>query len=238
LSASLQDAQSSGLLAERCRQVALDSTGYENGHTSVYYGQRCGQRKRRFPKFTALCDTRSHLYVSGVMSEGPAADHLEFREAVVTGFARIPFDELLADAGYDSEANHVLVRSQLVARSIIPPSIGRPTARPPTGDWRRRLAQRFPHRRYGQRWQIESCFSQDKRRFGSSIEGRDYGARCRKLYLRLVVHNLALILRRFAGLLLQRLQSLHHPASFPQSILIPFSSGMVTFFLQLRSNDE
>ena len=218
-----------GLLGERCRQVALDSTGYENGHVSYYYGLRSGQRKRRFPKCSAMCDTRSHLYVSGLMSEGPRPDHWDFAPVVRSGFARAPFEELLADAGYDSEANHVLVRSQLLARSIIPPSIGRPTARPPTGDWRRRLAQRFPRRRYGQRWHIESCFSQDKRRFGSSIEGRDYGARCRKLYLRLVVHNLALILRRFAGLLLQRLQSLHHPASFPQSTPDRFS-GKRKFF--------
>jgi len=193
MSATLEQARQMGLCAERCRQVALDSTGYENGHTSVYYGQRTGQRKRRYPKFAALCETRSHLYLSGVMSQGPRPDHWDFAPAVVQGFARLPFAEILADAGYDSEAHHVLV-DRLGARSIIPPRIGRHGARPPQGRHRRQLARRFPRSRFTQRWQLESAFSQDKRRFGSAIEGRSYSARCAKLHLRLLVHNLALLL--------------------------------------------
>ena len=51
---------------------------------------------------------------------------------------------------------------------------------------------------YGQRWQIESAFSQDKRRFGSAVAGRDTPARSRQLHLRLLVHNLALLRRRRA----------------------------------------
>lgn len=197
--------------------MALDSTGYENGHTSFYYGLRSGQRKRRFPKWTALCDTRSHLYVSGVMSEGPTPDHWEFAQAVEEGFARAPFEELLADAGYDSEAHHVLVRERLGACSVIPPRIGRPTAHPPRGLYRRQLARRFPRRRFGQRWQVESCFSQDKRRFGSWVEGRTPEARQRKLYLRLLVHNLALILRPLVAFLRHGPRRAHALTSFQQS---------------------
>lgn len=195
LDETVQEAQRKGMLGTRSRQVSLDSTGYENGHTSVYYGQRTGEKKRHFPKFTAMMDTASHVYLSGVMNQGPHPDQREFRQTVQSGYVRLAFGELLADAAYDSELNHVWVHGTLKARSIIPPRIGRPTAKPPTGRYRRALARRFPRKRYGQRWQSESGFSQDKRRFGSAIEGRGYWPRCRKLNLRLLVHNVALLLR-------------------------------------------
>jgi len=119
---------------------------------------------------------------------------------VRAAFARQPFAELLADAGYDAERHHVLVREELGARSIIPPTRRRPSRRLPAGTYRRRMTRRFPRGRFAQRGQLESCFSQDKRRFGSSIEGRAQESRSRKLYLRLLVHNLAILL-----------SSLHHP---------------------------
>ncbi len=194
MDAAVSEARRSGMVEERCRQAALDSTGYENGHTSIYYGQRTGVKKRHFPKVTALMDTRSHFYLSGVMNQGPHSDQREFREAVRTAYARVPFDELLADAAYDSEPNHVLLRETMGVRSIMPALIGRPTDKAPRGRYRRQLARRFPRKRYGQRWQSESGFSQDKRRFGSSIEGRSYWARCRKLNLRFLLHDVALLL--------------------------------------------
>jgi hypothetical protein len=42
----------------------------------------------------------------------------------------------LADAGYDSEANHRYAREQRGVRSIIPAEIGRPSSKPPTGRYR------------------------------------------------------------------------------------------------------
>ena len=172
LEATLASARRSGLIGQQVAQAAIDSTGYDNGHMSAYYGRRSGKQKHRFPKFTALMDTESHLYLSGVMNEGPFPDHREFAPAVRAVHRRVAFVVLPADAGYDSEPAHRLVRERLGARSIIPARSGRPTSRPPTGPYRRRMARRFPRKRYGRRWQIESAFSQDKRRFGSSALGR------------------------------------------------------------------
>ena len=182
------------MLGDTVELVAIDSTGYENGHTSHYYGWRTGVKKRHFPKITALCDTKSYLYIAAAASQGPRSDDPEFTPVVQDAFALAPFSKLVADAGFDSEAHHRLVRETLGAESIIPPSRGRPRKRPPSGRYRRLLARDFPRSTYGQRWQLESCFSQDKRRFGSAVEGRSYYARCRKLHLRLLVPNIALIL--------------------------------------------
>ena len=194
LRATVEDARSKKILGKKARQVAIDSTGYDGGHVSHYYARRSGRKQRHFPKFTALCDTKSHLYLSGLMTQGPYPDDREFAAVAREGSALHPFDELLADAGYDAEHHHQLVRHELGARSIIPPTRGRPSPHPPTGTYRRRMATRFPKKHYGQRWQIESCISQDKRRFGSFIPARSYWRRCRALGLRLLVHNLALLL--------------------------------------------
>jgi hypothetical protein len=174
------------------KSAAIDSTGYEAGHTSEYYGRRAGLKKSRFPKMTAIADTKSHFYLSGVPRRGPLPDDKEFEPAITKAYSLHRFTEILADAGYDAERHHILARDKLKVRSIIPPTRGRPTKKPPTGRYRRQMAKRFPKKRFGQRWQIESCFSQDKRRFGSSIEARTYWSQCRALNLRVLVHNLAL----------------------------------------------
>jgi len=54
------------------------------------------------------------------------------------------FDQLLLDAGYDSEANHELLRKRMKTGLIMPPRTGRPTTKPPTGKWRWLMAAQFP----------------------------------------------------------------------------------------------
>jgi hypothetical protein len=55
-------------------------------------------------------------------------------------------------------------------RSVIPPDIGRPSAKPPAGRFRRLMGQRFARkadrRTYGQRAQSETVNSMIKRTFG------------------------------------------------------------------------
>jgi transposase len=184
-----------GLIPEKSPQAAIDSTGYEAGHTSHYYGRVCGLRKSHYPKLTAVCDTKAHIYTSAVANQGPFPDHREFAAAVLEGYGNQPFDEILADAGYDAEHHHQLVRDVLGATSVIAPNAGRPTRKLPPGRYRREMVESFPKERFGQRWQVESSFSQDKRRFGSFVSGRSYWSRCRNLLLRVLVHNAAIIRR-------------------------------------------
>ena len=198
--ASLKDgtlslARKRRILKKRSRQAAIDSTGYESGHTSVYYSKRCGLEKSHYPKLTIVCDIENYLYLSAVPDIGPLPDDIEFKEAVSEAFLSQPFDVLLADAGYDSEANHAFIHEHLGAESIIPPRRGRKTGRPPLTPYRLRMALEFPSVSYGQRWQVESCFSQDKRRFGSALRGRSPESQYREMYLRVLIHNLAIIRR-------------------------------------------
>ena len=194
LAAAIEQARERGLIEERTETGAIDSTGYEAGRTSSYYGKRCGFKKSRYPKLTVVCDTKSYLYLSAVVDRGPLPDDREFQRAVREAFWLQPFDELLADAGYDSEWNHWYLREHLGVRSVIPPTRGRPTQKLPEQKYRRMMVSQFPKDRYGKRWHVESCFSQDKRRFGWQISAAGYWPQNRQLLLRVLVHNIAILL--------------------------------------------
>ena len=59
------------------------------------------------------------------------------------------------------------------------------------------MAQRFARKTYGNRWQVESVFSWNKRLLGSALQARSVGMRRQECYLRVLMYNL-MILRRAA----------------------------------------
>ena len=105
---------------------------------------------------------------------------------------------LLADAGYDSEKNHVLCRKELGIRSTVIPLNPRNTGRRwPKTRYRRQMKRRFHKRVYGNRWQVESVISRYKRRLDSALRARNYAAQKRECLLRVLTHDL-MILKRAA----------------------------------------
>jgi transposase len=193
----LAEAGGKGLLRGPAQRVAVDSTGLESRHQSRYFVLRAGKRLRytRFPKLTVVCDAASHLILGAVVDRGPRVDQVEFEAAVGQAHRRWPFKELVADAAYDAEANHVWVQEKLGARTVIPAKIGRPAHDPahlPPTLYRRKMAQHFDRASYGQRWQVESVFSRLKRCIGSSLRARRRWSQHREILARLIVHNLML----------------------------------------------
>ena len=108
-------------------------------------------------------------------------------------YRRARMETLLADAGYDAEWVHCLAREDLGIRTIIPPKIGRPTDKAPTGYYRRVMSQRIHLTSYGQRWQVETTISMIKRRLGSAVNARSYWSQCRALMLKAVTHNILIL---------------------------------------------
>ncbi len=119
-------------------------------------------------------------------------------DAMLDAAARRRIETLLADAGYDGEWVHEFLRDELDIRSIIPPTIGRPTAKLPKGRYRRLMARYFERppeaRRYGQRWQVETVFSMIKRRLGETVSARSYHRQNRALLLKAIAHNVLILL--------------------------------------------
>jgi len=77
------------------------------------------------------------LIVAVVPGHGPKPDSLHYRQALREAQRRVKVLALAADAGYDSEAAHEYARYECGIRSLIPPLIGRPSEKPPSGYWRR-----------------------------------------------------------------------------------------------------
>jgi hypothetical protein len=82
--------------------------------------------------------------------------------------------------------------------TIIPPTIGRPTQKPPSTRFRRQMKFYFrrprKRRRYGQRWQVETVVSMLKRRLGETLNARSHQRQNRALFLKVITHNLMIVI--------------------------------------------
>jgi hypothetical protein len=192
------DAESSGLI-EHKPEAAIDSTGLEATVRSAHYARRLRDGNRRyripkFPKLTIVCHNKSHLIASALASVGPSYDFPLLAPTLLNAAWNLDIDRLLADSGYDSEANHVLAREHLGIRSTViklnPRNRGR---RWPKARYRRQMKRRFHRRKYGQRWQAESVISRLKRRLGSALRGRSHAARQRESHLKVFTHDLMIL---------------------------------------------
>ena len=176
----------------------------ETRHVSAYYTRRCGRHdghyKHRYPKLSAVCDTRTHLILSTFVNRGPKPDHIEFADTLIAAAKRQKIKTILGDAGYESEGAHHFCRDVLGIVSIFPTTPrgqrrldGKPNK--VTGRYRRKMLNHFPKKTYGQRWQIETTISMLKRLLGSSLRSRKRHAIDREITLRALTINLMIVLR-------------------------------------------
>jgi hypothetical protein len=194
---------------KRVKLAAMDASGFESHHVSRYFIARRARGQKglknqhyqtttyqRFPKLAVLADCSNHLVLAMRMGRGPSPDHA-YLPALLD---RVPdplcIDWILADAGHDSQANHEYARDHHGIRSIIPPLIGRPTSKPPSGKYRRLMQERWEQykRKYGQRWQSETVFSMIKRNLGCELSARSYWSQSREMALFAIVHDVKIVL--------------------------------------------
>ncbi len=153
----------------------------------------------RLPKLPLACDAATHLILAATASTGGGADQPFFDGLLFHAWRRggPAVHCVVADAGYDSEANHRIARRDLRVRSVIPPKAGRPTSKPPSEPMRRHMYHRFrrgaDRATYGQRWQAETVNSMLKRNLGSAMRARTAVRRRHELLLRALAHNIMLL---------------------------------------------
>jgi len=193
---------------QRKRRVPLaaaDSSGFDVTHASRYYVWRAKRMGlppkcitfRRYPKLHVIIDTRNHLILSLFGTRGPTPDVHQLSRLLDQLADVVRIDHLLADAGYDSEANHVLLREEHGIRSTIPPKLGRPCKEGvlPSGRYRRLMKQRFNTAAYRQRSQVETVMSMLKRNLDGCVRARTYWAQIREMALKVLTHNLMILWR-------------------------------------------
>jgi hypothetical protein len=201
----LQRCRKAKILGKRTPLAAIDSTGLESRHTSVYYTKRTktqkGHYKSRYPKLSTVGDTATHLILGGVTDRGPKPDLVEGRATVEEALSHQLLGTLLGDLGYEAEYFHRFCREQRGIRSIIPTrDRGRPRAdgqpRPVRGRYRQLMKFHFPKVLYGQRWQGETIFSMLKRNYGSALRARGFHSQNREIRLRILTHDLGILMPR------------------------------------------
>ena len=193
--------------------VAIDSTCYDTHHRSRHYEHRCrhyasrqqrtadtrrSRSAKRSPKLCLGVCTRCHLILSGRPKIGMGSDAQDFEPLLFDAWRRHPrLRVVLADAGYDSEANHRIARLDMGVTSLIKCGVGRPGKKPPSGYYRRlmkrllRGSQRG--RKYAQRAQAETVNSMMKRNLGDALRARSPKRRQEEQLLRILTHNIALL---------------------------------------------
>ena len=155
---------------------------------------------KRYPKLGVVMDVTTHFIIAFETGRGPYPDVGEFKGLIQQAAHRVKLRTVLADAGYDSEANHKFAREEMLLRTIIPPKHGRPTKKPATGRYRRLMQTRFDKQKYRKRAQVETVMSMIKRRQGSYCKGKSYWSRCRELNLMVLTHNIMILLPMVAFL--------------------------------------
>jgi hypothetical protein len=107
---------------------------------------------------------------------GPCGDFSDLASAAASIIA---FDQLLADAGYDSEANHRFCRETLGVDSLIPAKKRRSVRVVATTPYRQEMVrllgepgEEASRRAYRQRWKAETVMSVLKRRCGEALTAR------------------------------------------------------------------
>ncbi len=197
--------------------LTIDGTCYEPHHSSKHYDRVCRRMQkegekpgkygtkvnasrraalRRMPKLALAVAAGTHRILAVKVSIGIGSDAPDFAPLLAASCKRARVSVVVADAGYDSEANHEFARDQMEVRSIIPAKIGRPTEKAPKGRHRRNMRNRFKRgadaRLYGQRAQSETVNSMMKRNLGDCLRSLLTTRRKQELLLRCLAHNLML----------------------------------------------
>lgn len=182
--------------------AAIDSTGLETGHISPYFLERCNKGKiphrntrlTKWPKLAIVADVKSHIILAALSTYGPCSDSAHFKDALTLLPEGIRIEKLLADAGYDSEKNHVLANEHYGIKTIIPPKVGHPYKSLPRKPYRNEMATNFDKESYRQRYQIETVFSMIKRNIGDTLMERSEQSRNSEMQLMAITHNLMIFI--------------------------------------------
>jgi hypothetical protein len=186
---------------KRVQRAAMDSTGLESSPASPYFVRRRAATGspwksmiyHRFPRLALLCTTASHFVLGYRTGRGPRPDVVDFQPLLADALQEVRIKAVMADSGYDSEANHCFGREICQVRTIIPANRGPKTNKPAQGRYRRLMQTRFDATAYKDRCQVETVVSMIKRRQESFLRSRAYWSQCRDLRLKVLTHNIMIL---------------------------------------------
>jgi hypothetical protein len=183
--------------------LAVDSTGFSSTSASTYYtrvlesrggrlgGHRRGVLTHRYVKQTMAIETRKQLIVAVKFRRGPSGDSPDFvwtlKKVRPSG---LPVKLVVADKGYDAESNHEYAQDILGALTAIPVRAANRPKIKMKGKRRRKQARDFDQEGYdSHRPKVETVFSVEKRKMGSTVLARHSSQQHKELILRAFSYN-------------------------------------------------
>ncbi|HEX8374552.1 MAG TPA: transposase [Geminicoccaceae bacterium] len=182
----------------KAAQVALDSTGLFLSHTSWYFAWRAKRDRgqRGWLKWASAVWVEPQLLLAQRVRPGPCGDFSDLPPLTSAAARVMAFDQVLADAGYDSEANHRHCREVLGADSLIPAKKRRSVRVVATTPLRQEMLRRLgepgveaDRAAYRQRWKVETVMSVVKRRCGEALTARLESTQRAQALLRGLTYN-------------------------------------------------
>lgn len=135
-------------------------------------------------------EVREQLICSLKIRRSPRHDTVDFKYVIGKSAMVKQLSMVVADRGYDSEANHEFVRERLGAVSIIPVKYKQVPLERTYGRYRKLMKQRFHTELYHQRNKNETVLSVIKRMFGEHVSSRRVRAQNRELAFRCIAYNM------------------------------------------------
>jgi hypothetical protein len=115
--------------------------------------------------------------------------YIDFRPIITRTSNILPLSVVTGDKGYDSEDNHVLVREELYAFSVIPSRYEHVPIWRTHGKYRKQMKRGYSKLLYNQRNKDETIISVIKRLFGEHITSRLVRTQNRELSFRCIAYN-------------------------------------------------
>jgi hypothetical protein len=170
--------------------VGIDSTGFKITHASQYYTERTGKR-RKYAKLSIGADVLQQIICTIKIRRAPTRhDNIDFRPIITRTSNILPLSVVTADKGYDSEDNHLFVREDLHAFSIIPARNEHVPIWRTHGRYRKQMKCGYSKLLYNQRNKDETIVSVIKRLFGEHLMSRLTRTQNRELAFRCITYNM------------------------------------------------
>jgi hypothetical protein len=140
--------------------TGIDATGFKITHASEYYTNRAKLRKK-YAKISIGADVLKQIICNIKVRRAPTKhDNVDFKPIVIRIAKIKPLSVVVADKGYDSEDNHVIIRENLNGLSIIPPRYEKDVPIWKThGRYRKEMKRGYNKMLYNQRNKDETIIS-------------------------------------------------------------------------------
>ena len=170
----------------------IDSSGFRSTHSSQYYIERARIRRKKWIKLSVGADVLKQIICTIKVRRAPLTrhDNVDFKSIVTRASEIKPLSVAVADKGYDSEENHVLVREHLKAYCIIPTRNTHIPIWRTHGRYRKQMKRGYTRLLYDQRNKDETIMSVIKRLFGEYVTSRLVRTQNRELSFRCIAYNM------------------------------------------------